>query len=147
MATYHRTTTISREPPSLKGKSTEEAFAIVENHLRVLAKNLGTEHTNLERTSVGSTTVTIVQAQSGSSGGGGGGSSSLLFRAGKQAVTPAGTLVSFSSAISGSFILLYRCYDASNASVGADVSAVTTSGFTITPLMNSTVEYFAIITG
>lgn len=147
MATYHRTTTISREPPSLKGKSTEEAFAIVENHLRVLAKNLGTEHTNLERTSVGSTTVTIVQAQSGSSGGGGGGGSTLDFRSGRQAVTPAGTLVSFSKPISGSFILLYRCYDASNATIGADVSNVTASAFKVTPLVNATVEYFAIIAG
>ena len=145
MSQYKRTTKFS-PPPTLKGKSADEMGRVVEQHLRDIAKKLNDEFRDLERTSVGSNVTTVINGtgSSGSSGSGSGTASDFL-RAGSQAATTAGTTISFSSAITGSFILLIRAYDSLNVTVGCDITNVTSTGFTATPVVNCTVQFAALV--
>lgn len=148
MAQYKKDSIFAK--PSFPRTGDKKIDALIEkqeNHFGEMAAKLNKELTRLERSSAGSSNVTVINSQSGSSGSSGGGGStpvSDVLRSGSAPIVSSGTTVSFSSAISGSFILLFRAYDSSNATIGADISFVTANGFTITPMSNGTVEYAAI---
>ena len=59
------------------------------------------------------------------------------------AVTTAGTAIAFGAAFTLAYSLQIRCYDASGNNVDYKITAKTVNGFTITPSINSTMEYTA----
>lgn len=148
MAQYKKDSTFAK--PSFPRTGDKKIDALIEkqeNHLGEVAAKLNKELLRLERSSAGSSNITVINTIAGggsSSGGGGSTPVSDVLRSGSRPIVAAGTTVPFSSAISGSFILLFRAYDSGNASIGADITAVTANGFTITPMSAGTVEFAAI---
>ena len=64
-----------------------------------------------------------------------------------EAVVTTGTAITFDSALSTtSYAVGIRCYDGSGNNVDFALTNKTVNGFTITPAVNSTVEYIAIVT-
>ena len=62
-----------------------------------------------------------------------------------EAVTTAGTIIAFNSALATtSYAIGIRCYDGSGDNVDFALTDKTVNGFTITPVVNSTIEYIAI---
>lgn len=103
---------------------------------------LNGELRNIERGVSGNADVTIVNV---SGVGGTSGSSSANIRAGKSTSVPASaTVISFSTALSVSYVLLLSLKDSTGAGVGYDAITTTSTGFTITPMAVCDVEYCAI---
>ena len=85
------------------------------------------------------TSTTIARS---ASGGGGGSSISTNLTAGQISVGTSATLVGYSS-ISNP-IVLYRCINSNNESVGCDITSITSSNFTATALESATL-YYAVL--
>jgi chitodextrinase len=66
-------------------------------------------------------------------------------KTGSEAVTTGGTVIAFDSALSTtSYAVGIRCFNGSGDNVDYALTNKTKNGFTITPVINSTVEYIAI---
>lgn len=64
-------------------------------------------------------------------------------RAAIEIVTTGGTPILFSSAMpDANYILVYRCYNALNENIEVMITNKTANGFTATPVINGTLEYF-----
>jgi len=66
-------------------------------------------------------------------------------RVGTGSVISAGTVVSFKELFSSAYKVLIRCFDAGGNNVDLLFADQTTTGFKITPVVNTTIEYIAII--
>ena len=67
-------------------------------------------------------------------------------RLGNQSVTTAGTIISFSSDLSLiNYTVGVRCFDGSGDNISFKLANKTKNGFTVTPVINSTIEYIAIL--
>ena len=138
------------QKPNFRGISDMQQLAqSMESYVSRMIDGLRSEFTSIERTASGSasSTTTVI---SSSSGGGGGGSSSPVtdyFRSGSQVLVVTGMPipVNFSSSLGvAPSVFVWRCYAADGSTVGADITTPTATGFTISPMENSTVEYVAI---
>ena len=66
-------------------------------------------------------------------------------RAGTESVIAAGTVVSFNELFSSAYKVLIRCFDAGGNNVDFLFTDKTTTGFKVTPVIDSTIEYIAVI--
>ncbi|GAG58134.1 unnamed protein product, partial [marine sediment metagenome] len=70
----------------------------------------------------------------------------MKIRAGSEAVTTVGTTIIFSSELSSDdYAVFIRCFDATGNNIDFSLTEKSASGFKITPAINSTVEYIAIL--
>lgn len=70
----------------------------------------------------------------------------MKIRAGSEAVTTAGTTITFSSELpSGDYAVFIRCFDATGNNIDFMLTEKAATGFKITPAINGTVEYIAIL--
>ena len=116
----------------------EEVIKTVQDVIHWINFELPKEFTALQNSGTASTQVFSVSRTSG------GGSSSISTNlvAGSIAVGTSATLVGYSSITNP--IVLYRCVNANNESVGCDLSSITSSNFSATALESATL-YYAVL--
>ena len=151
MSQYKRQ--LNPPPPSFKGaKDMQALIGMVEGYLQNLTASIQREFTNVERSggiSQKETEVLIADSIAAAMGGGGGSSIRITdyFRTGTSAVTTAGTAILFSSTMGTTpNHFEFRCYDSAGATIGCDITLLTATGFTATPLENGTLTYLAVKT-
>jgi len=134
-----------KQPKFSGAKDIAQLTQMIEGYLSTVTSQLMKEFTNVER-SRSSESTTVVSLSGGSSSGSSGGSSEITdyFRVGGGPVSASGTVFTFSSSlgITPSFLLI-RCYDSNGMTVGCDISSISATGFTATPMEDATLQYFA----
>jgi hypothetical protein len=68
----------------------------------------------------------------------------LSFRSNKTDVAAAGTFVPFSSPLNSGYIIIGTCYNASGEMAGYVITDQSSSGFTVTPDQDGTLEWIAV---
>lgn len=134
--------------PDFKGaKDIQGLISMMESYLQNLTVSIQREFTNVERSTGISQTETeklISDSMGASLGGGGSFRITDYFRTGVSAVTTAGTAILFSSTMGTTpNVFHFRVYNSAGETIGCDISLLTATGFTATPLENATIVYLA----